>query len=197
MFVDMIEKTRTRICVRGGEGEDLWLVANKYACEGYDMVAVTYKGGYVSEGEGILSCCECKLGNPESTDGEFTIVGIGMTSNPEIPTDWENMIKTSSAKAAEAVKLIHRCNGYAILCAAVSHKNIPDEIMRIEGLDALEICNVERGESGEAAIICDILSEMGKPLGIFCSGEGLWYDRWSDGSYYPFGYEDCDYSLRS
>ncbi|MBE6548058.1 MAG: hypothetical protein E7667_04165 [Ruminococcaceae bacterium] len=173
MFVDLIEKTRTRICLRSGQQEDLWMVANKYASEGYDLVAVTHKGGFVSEGEGVLSSMECKIGNPESTDGEFTIVGIGMTSNPEIPADWENMIKTSSSKASEAVKLIHRCNGYAILCGCISHKNIPDEIMRIEGLDAIEICNIERGEEGEAAVLCDILASMGKPLGIFCSGEGV------------------------
>ena len=67
--------------------------------------------------------------------------------------------------------MIHQRNGYAVLCGCISHKNIPDEILRLEGLDAIEIANPERGENGEASLLCDALARMGKPLGIIASGK--------------------------
>ena len=173
MFVDIKDVTRIKICLRRYEDGGFMPFARAFSCEGYDAVAPVKVGVLSPEGEGLITACEYKIGNPQSTDGEFSIVGIGMTSDPEVPSDWENMIKTSSAKAAEAIKMIHQRNGYAILCGCVSHKNIPEELLRLEGLDAIEVSNLERGETGEAAVLCDILATHSKPLGIICSGEGL------------------------
>lgn len=173
MFVDIKDMTRIKICLRRYEDGGFMPFARAYSCEGYDAVAPVRVGALSPEGEGLIPACEYRIGNPKSTDGEFCILGIGMTSDPEIPSDWENMIKTSSSKAAEAIKMIHQRNGYAILCGCVSHKNIPDEILRLEGLDAIEVANSERGENGEAAILCDILAAQKRPVGIICSGEGL------------------------
>ena len=172
MFVDIKEITRNKICLREYTGGGFLPTAKGYACAGYDAVALTQKGVYTPEAENILPVCEYKIGNPASTDGEFTLLGVGMTSDPELP-DWESMIKTSSAKVCEAIRMIHQRNGYAILCGCISHRNIPDELLRLEGLDAIEVTNSERDETGEAAILCDMLAGMGKPLHIIASGEGF------------------------
>ncbi len=173
MFVDIKDVTRIKICLRGYEDGGFLPFARVYSCAGYDAVAPVKAGVLSPEGEGLITACEYKIGNPQSTDGEFSIVGIGMTSDPEVPSDWENMIKTSSSKAAEAIKMIHQRNGYAILCGCISHKNIPDELLRLEGLDAIEVANPERDENGEAAMLCDILAAAGRPVGIIASGDGL------------------------
>ncbi len=173
MFVDIKDVTRLKICLRRYESGGFGVFAREYSCSGYDAIAPVKVGVLSPEGEALISACEYKIGNPQSTDGEFSIVGIGMTSDPEVPSDWENMIKTSSSKAAEAIKMIHHRNGYAILCGCISHKNIPDELLRLEGLDAIEVANPERYENGEAAMLCDILAAMGRPMGIIASGDGL------------------------
>ncbi len=173
MFVDIKDVTRIKICLRRYEDGGFMPFARAFSCEGYDAVAPVKVGVLSPEGEGLITACEYKIGNHQSTDGEFSIVGIGMTSDPEVPLDWENMIKTSSAKAAEAIKMIHQRNGYAILCGCISHKNIPEELLRLEGIDAIEVCNPERDETGESAVLCDILAGEGRPVGIICSGAGL------------------------
>lgn len=173
MLVDIKDITRVKICLRRYEEGGFAPFARAYACEGYDAVAPVKVGVFSPEGEALISACEYKIGNPDSTDGEFSILGIGMTSDPEVPSDWENMIKTSSSKAAEAIKMIHQRNGYAILCGCISHRNIPDELLRLEGLDAVEVANPERDEDGEATLLCDALAQMGKPLQIIASGEGF------------------------
>ena len=173
MFVDIKEVTRTKICLRRYNDGGFGVFARDFECEGYDAVAPVKVGVLSPEGEGLISACEYKIGNSQSTDGEFSIVGIGMTADPEVPLDWENMIKTSSSKAAEAIKMIHQKNGYAILCGCISHRNIPEELLRLEGLDAIEVSNPERDEDGEAAFLCDILAGEGRPVGVICSGEGL------------------------
>lgn len=173
MFVDIKDITRVKICLRKYGDGGFMPFARAYEREGYDAVAPVKKGVLSPEGDNLISACEYKIGNPESTDGEFTIVGIGMTSDPEVPEDWENMIKTSSAKAAEAIKMIHQRNGYAILCGCISHKNIPEELLRLQGLDAIEVCNPDRDENGEAAVLCDMIAAQGKAVGIVATGEGF------------------------
>ncbi len=173
MFVDIKDITRVKICLRKYEDGGFGPFARAYECEGYDAIAPVKVGVLSPEGDNLISACEYKIGNPQSTDGEFSIVGIGMTADPEVPSDWENMIKTSSSKAAEAIKMIHQKNGYAILCGCISHRNIPDELLRLEGLDAIEIANPERDEDGEAAMLCDILAGMKRTVGIIASGAGL------------------------
>ena len=167
MFVDIKGTTRVKMCVRDYDGAGFIPSFQRYAREGYDCVCLARKGLYIPETEGLIPSYECKTGNPNSSDGEYRILGIGVTSDPEIPEDWENMIKTSSAKAVEAIRRIHMKNGYAILRDA--HKNTADEIARLEGLDAVEI----RGEKdGVSELLCE-LSARGINLGVFCSGDGF------------------------
>lgn len=170
MFVDINGAIRIKICLCRAESD---ISAGACARLGFDFAAFAEKGEFIPEGEGVLSCAEYKTGNPESTDGEYTLIGLGMTSDPAIPSDWENMIKTSSSKAAEVIKMIHQRNGYAILSCAASHKNTPEELLRLEGLDAIEIAAPERGEHGEAIRLCDALVRKGRPLGILAVGQDL------------------------
>ncbi len=162
MIVDIKEKARVKFCIRDYEGGGFLPEARRYASEGYDIVCLRKKGMFVPEADGIMPMCECKIGNPASTDGEYTILGLGVTSDPEIPEDWENMIKTSSQKAVEAIKMIHRVNGYALLCDIEKNKNTAEQIMRLEGLDGIEI--------PEESAICDELVCIGGKFGLLCSG---------------------------
>lgn len=167
MFVDIKDTTRVKLCLRNYGGGGFLPNARKYICSGYDCVCLCNRGIYIPEAEGLMPSYECKIGNGMSTDGEYTILGIGVTSDPEIPEDWENMIKTSSAKAVEAIRRIHIRNGYAVLRNAKA--NTADEIARLEGLDAVEIC----GEDGHVSDLLNELSSRGINLGVVCSGNDL------------------------
>lgn len=172
MFVDTKEKTRIKLCVRAlDEGMSPDAQAKQYIREGYDTVALTQKGRIISDGDGMISCCEYKIGNPNSTDGEYTLIALGVTSDPCIPTDWESMIKTSCAKTCEAIRLIHLKNGYAVLTNISKHKNTAEQILRMEGLDAIDM-----GEGSDAEYmnsLCDELSKHKFPVSIFSSGKGF------------------------
>lgn len=172
MFVDMTGKTRLKVCLCAVplEGETPLATAERYAAEGYDAIAIPRRWQYMGECEGVLSSCEYKIGNPESTDGEFTLVGVGMTSSPDIPADWEGMKKTSSLKCAEAIKQIKLRNGFAFIRACETNKNTPEQIARLAGLDGIEAYSPELGESGESAALCDFAAEAGNPAGIISAG---------------------------
>lgn len=168
----MTGKTRLKICLCAEqlEGETPADTAQRYAADGYDAVAVAKRWEFEDECEGVLSSCEYKIGNPESTDGEFTLVGVGMTSEPDIPTDWEGMKKTSSGKCAEAIRLIHRCNGFAFLRGCVRHKNTPEQISRLEGLDGIEVFSPVFDEC-ESSYLCDVAAASDIPAALLSAGE--------------------------
>lgn len=172
MFVDIKEKTRIRLCVRTlNESMPLPEQASLYLREGYDTVALSKKGEYITGGDGIMSCYECKIGNPSSTDGEYTILALGTTSDPCIPLDWENMIKTSCAKACEAIRLIHIKNGYAVLTNISQNKNTAEQILRLEGLDAIDMGDPSDADCMRA--LCSELAEHNFPVSAFSTGKGF------------------------
>ena len=105
MIVDMLGKTRIKVGLHThtsiSDGrmspED---AARMYREEGYDAVAFTdhWHFGDEDEIEGlkILSGAEYDIGGHDSTHGVYHIIGVGMTSDPQIPVDWKSVTKTTA-----------------------------------------------------------------------------------------------------
>lgn len=150
MIVDLLGNTRAKIglhthtTVTDGHLDPVD-VAKRYVEAGYDAIALTdhwvFHGEDEIEGLKILSGIEYDVGGSDGSNGVFHIVGVGMTSDPDIPTDWRNMVRTSEAKAAEIIKRIGKCNGLAILAHPAWSLNTPAQLLRLGGFDAMEIYN--------------------------------------------------------
>lgn len=168
MVVDILGKTRIKVGLRAhtalSDG-DLTpeQAAIAYREAGYDAVVFTdswmYGGERELEGLRILSGCEYSIGNMESTGGVYNIIGIGMTSDPAIPEDWKNMIRTSGVKAAEAIKQIKLYNGFAMVAQPSANQNTADQLISLGDLDGIEIYN---GEGTYAGKEIDELASLGK-----------------------------------
>lgn len=150
MYVDILGNTRAKLGLHihttlsdGNASPEE--AARIYLDEGYDAIAITDHWIYGEEGdiEGlkIISGCEYDVGINDASNGVFHIVGIGMTSKPDIPEDWRRMVKTSEAKATEIIKRIKLYNGLAILAHPAWSLNTADMLLRIGDYDALEIYN--------------------------------------------------------
>ena len=107
MFVDLTGKTRIKLglhtsTTRSNGNKKPSEVAKNYIDRGYDAIALTdnwlYNNDCEIEGLKIISGCEYSTGNLEEGFDAYHIVGIGMTSDPNIPPAWQNMKKTAQAK---------------------------------------------------------------------------------------------------
>lgn len=174
MFVDMLGKTRVKLGLHThttlSDGRATPEEAAKiYLDEGYDAIAITdhWKYGEECEIKGlkILSGCEYDIGG---VDGSHTvhIIGVGMTSDPQIPEDWKNMKKTAFQKAAEVIKRIKLHNGLAIVGHPAWSLNTPEQLMTLGDFDVIEVFNSvsEHGESVRAYsdVIIDQLATAGR-----------------------------------
>jgi hypothetical protein len=150
MIVDLLGKTRAKIGLHchtdmsdGNASPEE--AAAIYLNEGYDAIAITdhWVRSEENEIEGlkIISGCEYDVGGNDTANGVFHIVGVGMTSDPEIPSDWKNMVRTGEAKAAEIIKRIKQHNGLALLAHPAWSLNTPAQLLRLCDFDAIEIYN--------------------------------------------------------
>ena len=174
MFVDMLGKTRVKLGLHThttvSDGRATPEEAAKiYLDEGYDAIAITdhwaYRGECEIEGLKILSGCEYNIGGHDGANA-IHIVGVGMTSDPQIPVDWKNMQKTAFSKAAEVIKRIKLHNGLAIVGHPAWSLNTPEQLMTLGDFDAIEVFNSvsECGESDRAYsdVIIDQLATAGR-----------------------------------
>ena len=101
MYVDMLGKTRLKLGLHThttlSDGRATPEEAARiYRDEGYDAIAITdhwrYGEEHEIEGLRILSGCEYDIGGHDGSHAVH-IVGVGMTSDPQIPADWKNMQK--------------------------------------------------------------------------------------------------------
>ncbi len=188
MFVDMLGKTRIKIGLHThttlSDGvKTPEEVARIYAEEGYDAIALTDHWVYGDENEieglKILSGCEYNIGGH---DGEHVvhIVGIGMTSDPQVPADWRNMQKTAYAKAAEVIKMIKLHNGLAVVGHPAWSLNTPERLISLGDFDAVEIYNSvsEHGMSDRAYsdVIIDQMATAGRLTNIVAADDTHYYD---------------------
>lgn len=195
MFVDITGKTRVKLglhmhTTRSDGKKTPEEAAKIYLEKGYDAIALTdhwnYNGECEIEGLKIISGCEYNIGGangaplPSGEGGVYHIVGIGMTSDPQIPDAWKNMIKTSKSKAAEIIKMIQKSNGYAILAHPAWSLNTPEQLMSIGEFDGTEIYNAvsECGMSDRAYSSSEVdgLLCRGRKVSIMATDDVHYYD---------------------
>ena len=187
MYVDMLGKSRVKLGLHThttlSDGRATPEEAARiYIEEGYDAIAITdhWRYGEESEIEGlkILSGCEYDIGGNDGSHAVH-VIGVGMTSDPEIPADWKNMQKTAFAKAAETIRRIKLYNGLAIVGHPAWSLNTPEQIMTLGDFDAVEIFNSvsECGESDRAYsdVIIDQLATAGRLTNIVAVDDTHYY----------------------
>lgn len=182
MFVDLLGKTRIKLglhisSTRSNGKEKPSELAKKYIEGNYDAIALTDNWIYNDEGEieglRIISGCEYSTGSLEDGCDAYHIVGIGMTSDPEIPVAWHNMKKTALAKAADIATMIKKSNGFAFASYPAHNKNTAEKLLELENIDGIEIYNSESEygdvDSGYAGEISDKLAFYGKNIVLIAS----------------------------
>ena len=188
MFVDLLGKARVKVGlhVQAGKGLTRGDVAAEYLEHGYDAIAITENWEYTPEGEleniMLLSGCEYSVGGLGEGEEAYHILGIGMTSDPEIPAAWQNMKKTARAKAQEIIRMIQKRNGIAVLAYPAHNGNTAEKLIELEGFDALEIFNSETEyanvRDGYCGKLADRLSGLGvSPVLIASNGVNCYEDE--------------------
>ncbi len=186
MFVDLLGKTRIKLAVHTSPraGESVNDCALHYLDHGFDAIALTENWKFSKDGEKeglkVISGCEYSVGELEDGGEVYHIVGIGMTSDPEVPTAWSSMKKTSRAKAAEIVNMIQKRNGVALLAYPSHNKNRAEELIDIGKIDLIEIFNSEIGygsvTDGYAGAEIDRMSMLGISPAIVASNGNECYE---------------------
>ncbi len=181
MFVDLKGKTRiklslhTPMCKRSTDE-----VIEDCIEHGFDAVALTspweYQDGKNPYSIKVLSGCEYSVGELSEEYEAFHIVGVGMTSDPEVPSAWRDMKKTAKQKLSEIVKMIKKRNGLAILCYPAHNANTAETLIDIGKFDGIEIFNSETvygfSANGYAGEIVDRLALFGaRPTLVASNGE--------------------------
>ena len=157
--------------------------AQIYLNEGYDAIAITDHWHYGEEceieGLKILSGCEYNIGGHDGAH-VVHIIGVGMTSDPQIPEDWKNMQKTAFSKAAEVIKRIKLYNGLAIVGHPAWSLNTPEQLISLGDFDGTEIYNSvsECGMSDRAYsdVIIDQLATAGRLTNILAVDDTHYYE---------------------
>lgn len=188
MYVDMLGKTRVKLGLhthttlsdgRATPEE----AAQIYLNEGYDAIAITDHWHYGEkceiEGLKILSGCEYNIGGHDGAH-VVHVIGVGMTSDPQIPEDWKNMQKTAFQKAAEVIKKIKLYNGLAIVGHPAWSLNTPEQLISLGDFDGTEIYNSvsECGMSDRAYsdVIIDQLATAGRLTNILAVDDTHYYE---------------------
>ncbi len=188
MFVDLLGKTRIKVSLHVSRGKERRIegIAAEYLDHGYDAIAVTEDWSYTPDGEiegiKVLSGCAYTVGGLGEGEEAYCILGIGMTTDPEIPSAWKNMKKTARAKACEIVKMIQKRNGIAIVAYPSHNSNGADELLELEGFDGMEIFNSEteygRTKDGYSGALADRLACFGiSPVLIASNGISCYDDE--------------------
>ena len=188
MYVDLLGKTRVKLGLHThttlSDGRATPEEAARiYAAEGYDAIAITDHWKYCEEceieGLKIISGCEYNIGGHDGSH-VIHIIGVGMTSDPQIPVDWKNMQKTAFLKAAEVIKKIDLYNGISIIGHPAWSLNTPEQIIPLGNFDAVEIFNSvsECGMSDRAYsdVIIDQMATAGRLTNIIAVDDTHYYE---------------------
>lgn len=145
MFVDILGKAKLKIGINiscDGSAEGLLSTASLYAREGYDALCMPVIYKYMPSceisGVKVLPSAAYIFGEGCEEGKKISIIGIGMTSDPEIPDDWRNMVKTSAQKAQETIKQIHFRGGVSIVILEPNTTLTEEEMGKLSEADLIE-----------------------------------------------------------
>ena len=145
MFVDILGKAKLRIGVNiscDGTPESLLSTALLYAREGYDALCMPVIYKYMPSceisGVKILPSAAYVFGEDCEEGKKISVIGIGMTSDPEIPEDWRHMVKTSTQKAQEAIHQIKYRGGISIVILEPNSSLDEEQLLRLSDADLIE-----------------------------------------------------------
>lgn len=148
MFVDMLGNARIKLGMHlhsaFSDGELMPSeIAGLYAAEGYDAIAITDSWVYGDEcelgGLLVLSGVEYDVGGGDRENGIYRIVGVGMTSDPQIPYDWKNMKKTAAQKVEQIIDKIRLHNGFSFIACPAWCDNTARRLLEVGNFDGVEI----------------------------------------------------------
>lgn len=159
-----------------------------YKEAGYDAIALTdhwiYGAGGEIGGLSILSGCEYNVTGVDEWTGVneiYHIVGVGMTRDPLVPTDYQSeQDGRVRDRVRHVVRLIREAGGLAILAHPAWSLNTPEQILNCGDFDATEIYNSvsdwgmsDRPYSG---IIVDQIASYGMLLPLLATDDTHYYD---------------------
>ncbi|HHV60305.1 MAG TPA: CehA/McbA family metallohydrolase [Clostridiaceae bacterium] len=151
-------------------------VARLYKEAGYDFFAFTdhwifEKGGW--DGEMLVLSGGEYDAKTKLRDGIFHIVGIGMTDDPRV-----NLLPSASTQ--EIINEIKNCNGIAILAHPAWSLNTPEQINKLQGIDAVEIYNsvsdLPHSSRPYSGLIIDMLASMSRLYPCIAADDAHFYD---------------------
>lgn len=188
MYIDIFGKARLKLglhthttlsdgAVTPSEAAKIYLDA------GYDAIALTdhwiFQGEDEIEGLRILPGCEYNFGGGDSSNSVYHIVGLGMTSDPCIPVEWRDLIKTSTQKAIETIDMIKLHNGLPVLAHPAWSLNTVEQMQKLGNFEALEIYNSvsEAGMSDRpySGLLSDMLFTKGKIVPLIAADDTHYY----------------------
>lgn len=145
MFVDILGRAKLKIGINiscSDSKENKFRLASLYASEGYDALCMPLIYKYTPEceiaGLKILSSVAYIFGEDCGEGKKISVIGIGMTSDPEIPEDWRHMVKTSLQKASEAIRQINRHGGVSVVILENNHTIDNEGLSKLCDADLIE-----------------------------------------------------------
>ena len=170
MFVDILGKAKLRIGLNiscDGTPEGLISTALLYAREGYDALCMPVIYKYMPSceisGVKILPSAAYIFGEECDKGKKISVIGIGMTSDPEIPEDWRHMVKTSVQKAQEAIHQIKHRGGISLVILEKDSTLDTEQLERLSEADLIEASSMSHdlfsalttSEKYPSVVICD------------------------------------------
>lgn len=145
MFVDILGRAKLKIGINiacSDCEENKLELASLYASEGYDALCMPLIYKYTPEceiaGLKILSSVAYIFGEDCEQGKKISVIGIGMTSDPDIPDDWRHMVKTSLQKAGEAIRQINRHGGISVVILEDCHTFEKEDLIKLCDADLIE-----------------------------------------------------------
>ena len=169
MFVDMHGNARIKLCMHLHSTRSTGTLTpseleEAYAAEGYDAIAITDSWVYGDEREAegllVLSGIQCDVG-VEGGDG-YRIVGVGMTSDPQIPEDWKNMKRTAAAKTAQIADKIRLYNGFSFVVPSAEATDGARRLLSAGTFDGIEIFTPDLAAKHGYGFFEGVVNELAK-----------------------------------
>ncbi|MGI5893731.1 MAG: CehA/McbA family metallohydrolase [Candidatus Merdivicinus sp.] len=153
-------------------------VISLYQKQDYDFLAITdhwvLSETKMQDSMLLLAGCEYDVGlRGLAESGVYHLVAIGMHQSPDLH-------KQPHLTAQQVLDAIHRAGGYAILAHPAWSLNRPDEILKLNGIDASEIYNTLsgtpwNGRRADSSVILDTLSAAGMRIPCVASDDAHFY----------------------